>query len=120
MPYSSKILFSYKTMALGSAVVTAPILDLRQTPTLITSLKDPLQESQLLFGELVHILAVKDEWAYVQAPSQPYFCKEKGWIGYPGWVLKEHLSEENSPTHVVQTIRGEVFERPSAFSPLIT
>lgn len=47
---------------------------------------DPKQETQVLKGELIHVLKIRDGWAYVRCIQQPEFTHHKKWEGYPGWI----------------------------------
>lgn len=76
--------------------VNVPIANLRKEPSLHDGSyrEDPLQESQLLLGEPLLASAEKvNGWFKVHAPQQPFFSKEGGWSGYPGWVQEEDVIE---------------------------
>lgn len=95
---------SFKSLIAASAVVTAamgcasshqglmavnvPVGNLRAQPRTSARLgaQDPLQETQLLYGERVRILDVQDGWASIEAVEQPEFTHSRRWQGYPGWV----------------------------------
>ena len=68
--------------------VRAPVVDLRAQPgtTARAEAHDSLEETQLLYGERVRQVKVKDGWAQVEAVEQPEFTHHKKWEGYPGWV----------------------------------
>lgn len=72
-----------------------PFADLRREPSPFAgNPKDPLQETQLICGEQVHVLEEKGEWTRVQLPHQQKFDKTAGkWIGYPGWVESHFLAD---------------------------
>lgn len=75
---------------------------------------DDLQESQLLYNELFRPLREEGNWCYGEALEQPYHT-EKGWIGYPGWVMKSALVsiEMTEPQNaVVIHHETEVFSDP--------
>lgn len=76
-------------------IINVPIADLRKKPiSAVKSVyKDPLQESQLLFGEGIRYIREEGEWAYIEALEQLKYSNERGWIGYPGWVLKSEIVE---------------------------
>lgn len=69
-------------------VVNVPVCDLRREPCAHSNqyIKDPLQESQLLYGERLHVKEIKGHWAFVEALEQKKYSKEGEWTGYPGWV----------------------------------
>jgi cell wall-associated NlpC family hydrolase len=75
-------------------VVTAPVADLRRKPiearTAYTH--DDLQESQLLFNEILACRGEEGDWYYVEAREQLKSAPGKSWLGYPGWVKKQHVS----------------------------
>lgn len=73
--------------------VNVPLADLRGSPrtSAAAGAHDPLEETQLLYGELVRVLKVEDGWAKVQATEQPEFTHAKRWQGYPGWVPSSAL-----------------------------
>ena len=49
--------------------------------------KDPLQETQVLFGDPVDVIKEEGEWSYVQLPLQQKFdAQNELWMGYPGWI----------------------------------
>lgn len=75
------------------AVVTVSVADLRREPIplKLSRESDPLQESQLLFGEQVKILEINGEWTKVEAIEQPKFLNG-AWQGYPGWVKSNALA----------------------------
>ena len=87
-------------------IVIAPVANLRKIPqahdpsvTLPTSdLTNPLQITQLLFGDQViaHEMFIDEKnktWWYINTPQQQYFYEPIGWHGYPGWILDEDLIE---------------------------
>jgi cell wall-associated NlpC family hydrolase len=87
--------------------VNVPFTDLRAQPrTRATSTAhDPLQETQLLYGERVRVLNVHDGWAHVEAVEQAEFSHTNRWQGYPGWVLASHLTpwEPLQPPNIIVT-----------------
>jgi len=75
-------------------VVAIPVADLRGEPhtTVQPEIHDPLQESQLLYGERVRVVKTENGWAHVEALEQPEYTHGKKWRGYPGWVPREALA----------------------------
>jgi gamma-D-glutamyl-L-lysine dipeptidyl-peptidase len=59
------------------------------------------QVTQLLVGEPVTVVEQQGEWAKVLAPEQPSYLDE---TGYPGWVLREALTED--PLDIARTFVG--------------
>ena len=68
--------------------VNVPVVDLRAKPRTIAqpSIHDPLEETQLLYGERVEVKSVRDGWANIEAVEQPEFTHANRWQGYPGWL----------------------------------
>ena len=69
-------------------LLNVPVADLRAQPgtEAVPGIHDPLQETQLLYGERVKVTRVADGWAHVEALEQPEFTHATRWQGYPGWV----------------------------------
>ena len=77
-----------------AAQVAVPVADLRKEPSEPGTSRDhdPLEESQLLYGEPVRVFEETDDWARVEAPEQQEWSHHQKWEGYPGWVRKTSLS----------------------------
>lgn len=74
-------------------IVTDPVADLRRKPIDAAPdyTHDELQETQVLYNE---ILIYRDEnggWYYVEAIEQNKFTRNNIWQGYPGWVRKRSV-----------------------------
>jgi len=56
-------------------VVTLPVVDVRAEPGSLPTpgIHDPLQETQLLYGEQVHVLTTQGAWASIEALEQPEY-----------------------------------------------
>jgi hypothetical protein len=81
--------------------------------------QDPLQETQLLFGERVKVLLEKAGWARVEAVEQAEYTHADAWTGYPGWVLKAALVPEPAgyaPNAVVADRYAKMTVEPSCKS----
>lgn len=74
-------------------VIAVPVADLRAQPHTAAQpdVHDPLQESQLLYGERVRVVKRRDGWAQVEAIEQPEYTHHKKWQGYPGWLPERWL-----------------------------
>ncbi len=74
-------------------VVNVPVVDLRgqSHTTSQPGTHDPLQETQLLYGEPVRVLKTQEGWAYVEAVEQQEFTHANRWQGYPGWMVSSAL-----------------------------
>lgn len=79
-------------------IVSQPFADLRREPVSLNlaASRDLLQETQLLYGEKVHVLEQRGSWARVEAIEQH---------NYPGWVSRDALSElkHDTPQNLVIT-----------------
>lgn len=96
-------------------VVAQPILDLRRQPhtTAVPGVHDPLEETQLLYGEQVRLLEVRDGWAKIEAMEQAEYTSTGRWQGYPGWVPARKLvplAAVWQPNIVVTEKWAQVFE----------
>ena len=78
------------------ARVGVAVADLRREPASPRPIldRDPLEESQLLYGEVVEILEEKGDWVRVSAVEQPEWTHNRRWEGYPGWMEKSALVPE--------------------------
>ena len=80
------------------SVVTVPVADVRATQTSPPppGLHDPLQETQLLYGERVKVLNTDGGWAFIEAVEQAEYTHANAWQGYPGWVRRDALKPDGS------------------------
>jgi cell wall-associated NlpC family hydrolase len=76
---------------------------------------DPLQETQLLFGEEVRVHEVRGQWVRIEALEQVEFTRRQRWEGYPGWlpakVLRPRLPNFH-PNAVVVATYAELRDSP--------
>jgi cell wall-associated NlpC family hydrolase len=107
------------TVPTGEFVVASPVVDLRRDPAPVAEgagarrpyAVDPLQETQVLYGETVYSFEEKDGWVRVEAPEQPEYTHGDRWRGYPGWVPRSSLEPRPSqyePNGVVTARYGLV------------
>ena len=89
-------------------VVIVPVADVRAKPQSFPSpgTHDPSQETQVLYGEGVRLIATRGDWAMVEAVEQPEYTHQQRWQGYPGWVPLAALrprsrAEGQRPTNAV-------------------
>lgn len=107
--------------------VVVPVADLRSEPKDApkdTYAHDPLQESQLLFGERVRVHETKGEWALVEGIEQDEFTHKKKWEGYPGWVRAAALERDGdaadvAPNGVVRRLWAAVYSGESRRSSIL-
>lgn len=118
-----------------------PVVDLRWEPRdpSPTLEYDPLEESQLLYGdpvELIEEISEKEDsarisaqdlglterkakvrgWARVAAPEQQEWNHHMRWEGYPGWINLAHLTLDSgtwNPNLVVSAKLGKVRIKPA-------
>ncbi|MBI3330902.1 MAG: C40 family peptidase [Candidatus Omnitrophica bacterium] len=127
-PRSNRLLLSVvvAAAAVGCAgptrvthVVLAAVADLRAKPGGLSQpgIHDPFQETQLLYGEEIHVLRQEDGWAYVEAVEQPEYTHHRRWQGYPGWVIVDllHPVRQPPPANAFITVPwATVWENPHA------
>lgn len=100
-------------------VVLAPVADLRTKPGGLSQpgIHDPFQETQLLYGEGIHVVRREDGWAYVEAVEQPEYTHHERWQGYPGWVIADllHPVRQAPATNAVIAVPwATIWENPHA------
>lgn len=91
------VLVSFLLSGCASAhhmAVNVPVADLRARPNTQPqpAVHDPLQETQLLYGEQVRVRKRQGDWVYVEAVEQPELTHTRRWQGYPGWVQASALT----------------------------
>jgi cell wall-associated NlpC family hydrolase len=76
----------------GFLIVTSPAADIRKEPQDRKSgyAHDNLNETQVLFNEVLLLKFSKGDWYYVEAAEQKEFTHNKKWQGYPGYIRKEN------------------------------
>ncbi len=106
-------------------VVTEPVADIRREPIDANNLyiHDDLQETQVLFNEVLLYKDEIDEWFYVEAVEQKSFRKKTRWQGYPGWIRKNQviaLEKISSCESVIIKKRNtSILSAPTDDSPII-
>jgi len=106
-------------------IVTEPIADLRKEPVDPAKgdyRQDDLQETQLLFNEVLLYRGENDEWYQVEAIEQSDFTPEALWRGYPGWVRKRAVREVEKAKRNTIVIKGKaanVYTEPDQESKTI-
>ncbi len=103
-------------------VVAVPVADLRAQPgtSAQPDIHDPLEESQLLYGERVRFIRREGDWWRVEALEQPEYTHRARWQGYPGWVTPSVLAPRPTmwqPNVVVTDKWATTWGDPDALSP---
>lgn len=103
-------------------VVAVPVVDLRSQPhtTAAAGVHDPLQETQLLYGERVRVHKTEEGWAFIEAAEQPEFTHARRWEGYPGWLPLASLKRPDpfqEPAIVVTEAWAPTWFDPHRLSP---
>ena len=90
------------------SVVTVPVADVRATPgsSSAPGTHDPLQETQLLYGERVKVLKTDGPWVFVEAIEQAEYTHADAWQGYPGWVRRDALKPGGSTSPSLDSLRS--------------
>lgn len=90
------------------SVVTVPVADVRATPATshAPGIHDPLQETQLLYGERVKVLNTDGPWVFVEAVEQAEYTHANAWRGYPGWVRRDALKPDGSTSPSLDSLRS--------------
>jgi len=105
-------------------VVVVPVADIRRLPEEGKPGygHDDLNETQVLYNE---ILAYKGEnagWYQVEAEEQKEFTHHQAWQGYPGWIKKDKavfIGEKPEYNIVVRSRVAGILEKPSAVSKVL-
>ena len=104
-------------------VVVKPVADLRRKPIggPLMNVHDDLQETQLLFNELLLLTGEEEDWFRVETVEQ----RKSSGVGFPGWVRKKDVERQESPREYDGLVRrfyrrdeGTVTREPAAFSPV--
>lgn len=78
--------------------ICVPVADLRTEPSdpPIERTHDPLEETQLLYGDPVRVLEGRGDWLRVLCPEQQEFTHHQAWEGYPGWIRKTAVTPDRN------------------------
>ena len=103
--------------------VSVPLLDVRTTPEAAKPDRnhDPLEETQLLYGEEVVVRDTQKGWVRIEAVEQAEWSHHGHWEGYPGWVESRGLAAAPTwdPNLTVTSKLGVIHTRPSPGSPVL-
>ena len=74
-------------------VVLTPVADIRSVPKDRAAgySHDDLNETQVLYNEVLAYKGENADWYQVQAREQKEFTHNRSWQGYPGWIRKEKV-----------------------------
>jgi gamma-D-glutamyl-L-lysine dipeptidyl-peptidase len=80
-------------------IVTVPVADLRCKPvdTKPVYIHDDLQETQVLYNEMLLYLDEIDDWYHVEAIEQQQYTRRNIWQGYTGWIRKHNVALIDAP-----------------------
>lgn len=103
--------------------VSVPLLDVRAQPEPAKAelARDPLQETQLLYGEAVLVQETRGAWIRIEAVEQPEWSHHGRWEGYPGWVESRGVTAAPpgwDPNLVVTEKLGTVHAQPKTSAPI--
>jgi len=106
--------FMYNKVMDKVFIVCTPYADLRKEPVGAHGgyIHDDLQETQLLYNEVVIFRHEHEGWCYVEALEQKTLSRDKTWHGYPGWVEKKNIMPVDAPPLydlVVKKVTAMVF-----------
>ena len=75
-------------------IVTVPVADIRRKPVDAKPqyVHDDLQETQVLYNELLLYRDETEDWYYVEAMEQQKIVVDGVFQGYPGWIRKKNVS----------------------------
>lgn len=99
-------------------IVTDIVANIRAKPVDATTsyVKDDLQETQVLFNELLLYKNENEDWYFVECVEQKEFTHNNRWEGYPGWVKKTAVRFINKiPEYnaVVKTLSAKIYNKPT-------
>lgn len=106
-------------------VVVEPAANIRSEPVdaAVTYLKDNLQETQVLYNEVLLYKEENSQWYYVEASGQKEFSHNNSWQGYPGWIRKKSVKLiDKVPQYnfVVRNKTAKIFSNPAAAAKVLS
>lgn len=98
--------------------VTSPVADIRRKPveSLGGYMHDDLQETQVLYNELLLYRHCDKDWYYVEAIEQKKFTHDNSWAGYSGWIKNTSVVFLDKPVPYDVTVKNHdtfLLEEPS-------
>ena len=105
-------------MKIEFLIITQPVVNLRKKPVEASPeyIHDDLQQTQLLYNEILLYQDENEEWYHVDALEQTKFTCQKGWHHYPGWVKKKSVLFIDKPPSlnaVVRSARATIMKDPA-------
>ncbi len=103
--------------------ICVPVADVRTEPSDPPAERnhDPLEETQLLYGDPVRVLEERGDWLRVLCPEQQEFTHHQRWEGYPGWIRKTAVvSDQNNwfPKITITAKQADARLKPSDKEPV--
>lgn len=107
----------------GLLVVRVPVANLRRKPVEPRPdyAHDELQETQLLYNEVLLYNREEGDWYFVEGKEQTRYSTQRGWHGYPGWVKKQDVlgvTEPPLPNAVVTAGKAQLLGEPGEGAPV--
>jgi cell wall-associated NlpC family hydrolase len=89
-------------------VVIDPVASIRREPIEATGdyTHDDLQETQVLYNEVVLYRDEIEDWYYVEAIEQKKLTRNCVWQGYPGWIRKTSVTLTDRPVRHDITVKN--------------
>jgi cell wall-associated NlpC family hydrolase len=87
--------------------VIDPVANIRREPIEATGdyTHDDLQETQVLYNEVLLYRAEVEGWYYVEAIEQKKLTRNCVWQGYPGWIRKSSVTLTDRPARHDITVK---------------
>jgi hypothetical protein len=91
-------------------VVIRPVADIRRKPVDAKPqyVHDDLQETQVLYNELLLYRDETEDWYHVEAAEQRRTLREGLFQGYPGWIRKRSVAAVNDPPRYNGVVREKI------------
>lgn len=105
-------------------IVTDLVANIRAKPVDATTsyVKDDLQETQVLFNELLLYKDETDGWYFVECVEQKEYNHNNRWEGYPGWIKKsavKFVTKIPQYNAVVKTLSTKVYSASTDTAKII-
>jgi cell wall-associated NlpC family hydrolase len=105
-------------------VASVPVADIRRLPQEGKPGygHDDLNETQVLYNEILAYRGENAGWYQVEAEEQKEFTHNQAWQGYPGWIKKDKavfIGEKPEYNIVVRSRVARILEKPLAVSEVL-